>query len=140
SLFLGTLCSVLVIKMMSLSSSGQQDWISPSTAIVLAVGLMIVPAFDTIRVFLIRIMNGLSPFEPDQRHIHHLLLRAGFTHLQSTVILVVVNVACLLIVQTSIGIHPTVVLTLLLLLMASLTLILEIYIQAVESRTLRTDP
>ncbi len=40
-----------------------------------AVCVMIIPLFDTLRVFIIRISQGRSPFSPDKLHIHHLLMR-----------------------------------------------------------------
>lgn len=54
---------------------------------VLAVSVMIVPIYDTIRVFAVRIISGKSPFQADRNHIHHLLLRLGFSHLKITMIL-----------------------------------------------------
>ena len=38
---------------------------------------MIIPAFDVVRVVLVRIREGHSPFEPDKNHIHHKLLAIG---------------------------------------------------------------
>jgi UDP-GlcNAc:undecaprenyl-phosphate GlcNAc-1-phosphate transferase len=38
------------------------------------------PVLDTIFVMTLRIRSGSSPFSPDQRHIHHRLLKIGFTH------------------------------------------------------------
>ena len=50
-------------------------------------GLTLIPIFDTFRVFTIRIYNGLSPFHPDKRHIHHKLLELGLQHRYCTVII-----------------------------------------------------
>ena len=47
----------------------------------------VVPIFDTIRVSLTRIKQHRSPFAPDKNHIHHLLLRTGLNHLQTTCVL-----------------------------------------------------
>ncbi len=54
---------------------------------VFAVILLIVPIFDTLRVFLIRILNGHSPFKADRNHMHHIFLDNGMSHLQVTAIL-----------------------------------------------------
>jgi len=35
---------------------------------------MILPVIDLLRVFIVRIYNGKSPFEPDRNHIHHILI------------------------------------------------------------------
>ena len=51
-----------------------------------------VPIFDTIRVSLTRIKQHRSPFNPDKNHIHHLLLRTGLNHIQTTCVLLSVSV------------------------------------------------
>ena len=38
------------------------------------------PLADTLRVFVLRVRKGKSPFSPDKTHIHHLLLRIGYSH------------------------------------------------------------
>lgn len=40
-------------------------------AFVIAFSTLIIPAFDVIRVILVRIRSGKSPFEADKNHIHH---------------------------------------------------------------------
>ncbi|MEI8049202.1 MAG: MraY family glycosyltransferase [Bacteroidota bacterium] len=54
--------------------------------------VVIIPMFDTLRVFTIRVYRGGSPFKADRRHIHHILLDMGFSHLQSTLILILFNI------------------------------------------------
>jgi UDP-N-acetylmuramyl pentapeptide phosphotransferase/UDP-N-acetylglucosamine-1-phosphate transferase len=36
--------------------------------------LLIIPLFDTARVFTIRLLNNRSPFKPDRNHIHHVII------------------------------------------------------------------
>jgi UDP-N-acetylmuramyl pentapeptide phosphotransferase/UDP-N-acetylglucosamine-1-phosphate transferase len=50
-----------------------------------------VPLFDTIRVFSVRILNRRSPFSPDRNHIHHLLLDKGMSHSMVTYTCVAIN-------------------------------------------------
>ena len=63
-----------------------------TAAPMVALCVLSVPIFDTIRVGLTRIIHGHSPFEADKNHIHHLLLRAGLNHLQTTCVLLSVSV------------------------------------------------
>ena len=56
-----------------------------------AIGILILPLFDTFRVFTTRILRGRSPFLPDRNHIHHLLIDTGISHMQATFILLIVN-------------------------------------------------
>ena len=58
-----------------------------SAAPAVAICVMTIPIFDTIRVSLTRIKQHRSPFAPDKNHIHHLLLRTGLNHLQTTCVL-----------------------------------------------------
>ena len=54
--------------------------------------VLIFPLYDTIRVFIIRMSRGRSPFTADKNHLHHCILKLGFTHIQSTLIIVFVNI------------------------------------------------
>lgn len=57
---------------------------SVESAPALGFALLFVPLFDTLRVFSYRIFHGVSPFTPDRNHIHHILLRFGWSHLAIT--------------------------------------------------------
>jgi UDP-N-acetylmuramyl pentapeptide phosphotransferase/UDP-N-acetylglucosamine-1-phosphate transferase len=62
-----------------------------SGAPAVAICVLTVPLFDTIRVSLTRIKHHKSPFLPDKNHIHHLLLRTGLNHIQTTCVLLSVS-------------------------------------------------
>jgi len=62
-----------------------------SAAPAVAICVLSIPLFDTLRVMLTRIKKGVSPFHPDKNHIHHLLLKTGLKHRQVTVILLVIS-------------------------------------------------
>lgn len=62
-----------------------------SAAPAVAICVLTVPLFDTIRVSLTRLKQHRSPFQPDKNHIHHLLLRTGLNHLQTTCVLLSVS-------------------------------------------------
>ena len=55
--------------------------------------ILIVPLFDTLRVFGLRILDRRSPFSPDRTHVHHFLLDLGFTHRMVTFSCVGANIA-----------------------------------------------
>jgi UDP-N-acetylmuramyl pentapeptide phosphotransferase/UDP-N-acetylglucosamine-1-phosphate transferase len=58
----------------------------------ISIAILIIPLFDTLRVFVIRIIRNGSPFKADRRHIHHLLLAMNLTHLQASCVLFVLNI------------------------------------------------
>lgn len=49
-----------------------------------ALWIMAIPVIDTLGVMTRRLIKGRHPFAPDQEHLHHILLRAGFS-VQNTV-------------------------------------------------------
>ncbi len=93
ALLVGLVCSILAIKFIESHNiiGAEHRWAFKAVPAV-AVGIMILPLFDTLRVFTMRAMRGKSPFYPDRTHIHHLLIDFGFTHMQATGILLLVNI------------------------------------------------
>jgi hypothetical protein len=62
-----------------------------SAAPAMAIAVLIIPLYDTLRVFTMRLLNKKSPFIADRNHIHHKLLDLGLSHNKATVILILVN-------------------------------------------------
>jgi UDP-N-acetylmuramyl pentapeptide phosphotransferase/UDP-N-acetylglucosamine-1-phosphate transferase len=92
SLLLGYLLTAFVFRFCEINALGSipaQFHMSASPAVAICV--LTVPIFDTIRVSITRIKKGRSPFQPDKNHIHHLLLRTGLNHIQTTCILLLVS-------------------------------------------------
>ena len=92
SLLIGLISAVMAIKFIEFNKFTTIGAPVIYAAPAIAVAILIGPIFDTIRVFIIRIINGGSPFEADRNHIHHRMLRLGFTHLQTTLIFAVANI------------------------------------------------
>lgn len=93
SLVIGYMMAVLGIFLLN---RGKVDaTISVDTAAdttILVVGILVLPVYDTIRVFSRRILSGNSPFKPDKTHAHHLLIQSGFNHKKSALLLYVANI------------------------------------------------
>lgn len=91
SLLIGMVNAILVVKFINVADN-------PATALPLnatpAIGMaiLIVPLFDTLRVFSLRILSRRSPFSPDRNHIHHLLMDHGMSASTITYTLVGVNI------------------------------------------------
>ncbi|HHM21569.1 MAG TPA: undecaprenyl/decaprenyl-phosphate alpha-N-acetylglucosaminyl 1-phosphate transferase, partial [Bacteroidetes bacterium] len=93
ALLLGLICSILTINFIELNGSlPDTNPFKLNAAPAVAIGILILPLFDTLRVFLTRILRGRHPLHPDRTHIHHLLLDSGLDHMQATAVLVLVNV------------------------------------------------
>jgi UDP-GlcNAc:undecaprenyl-phosphate/decaprenyl-phosphate GlcNAc-1-phosphate transferase len=62
-----------------------------------AVLVILYPLLDLLRVFILRIKEGKSPFEADQNHLHHLLNRKLNSHLSTTFIIQLVSVIVMIV-------------------------------------------
>lgn len=94
SMLIGLISVVMAIKFIELNKFTSLKTPEIFSAPALAVAILIGPVFDTMRVFVLRISNGISPFNADRNHIHHRMLKLGFNHLQTTLILAGINVFC----------------------------------------------
>ncbi len=96
SLCVGLLAAVLAIQFIEQNEivlrSGNAEDIQIIAAPSMAIAVLIIPIFDTLRVFTLRILNKKSPFVADRNHIHHRLIDLGLSHVKATLILITVNV------------------------------------------------
>ena len=89
SLIIGLIIGVQTIYFIKLSPAS--NW-SLNSAPIIAFGVLIVPLFDTLRVFISRALKGKSPLNPDKNHIHHKLLELGFSHMKASTFIMLFNV------------------------------------------------
>lgn len=54
---------------------------------IFILALLSLPLTDVLRVFIIRIQKGKSPFKADRNHIHHQFLDSGFSHIKATIVI-----------------------------------------------------
>ncbi len=95
SLLIGVLISVIVIKYLNLNLYAPNE-VYFGQAPLFALALLIVPATDTARVFIIRLSGGKSPFTPDMNHIHHILIKSGLSHREASSFLILYTIGFLL--------------------------------------------
>ena len=74
---------------------------------VFALAALSYPLIDTLRVFLIRVINGVSPFSADKNHIHHHLLSLGFKHWQISVMVAMfsISIVCVAFMFRDLAVH-----------------------------------
>jgi UDP-N-acetylmuramyl pentapeptide phosphotransferase/UDP-N-acetylglucosamine-1-phosphate transferase len=89
SLIVGMTLAILVIRFLNYQTLSLKFNIHSAPAV--AFGILIIPFFDTLRIFILRISQGRSPFSADRQHLHHILLDLGFSHFQATLILLTAN-------------------------------------------------
>lgn len=90
SLLLGYLMTLFVIVFNESNILQNSPW-HVNNAPIVSFAILFIPLYDTLRVMGGRILKGKSPFTPDRTHIHHKLLELGFTHVQTTMILLLLN-------------------------------------------------
>ena len=91
SLFVGLIIAILVVKFNEFNLAGTHSYVLNS-APAISFAVVIVPLVDVLRVIVIRLLKGQSPFAPDRNHIHHRMLELVPHHLYATLIIIVVNV------------------------------------------------
>jgi UDP-N-acetylmuramyl pentapeptide phosphotransferase/UDP-N-acetylglucosamine-1-phosphate transferase len=78
SLVLGFVIAVLCVQLMKVNTLYTTPVVP--NIYVFTLGIVMIPVFDTLRVFGTRIWKGRSPFSADKTHIHHLLTNKGYSH------------------------------------------------------------
>ncbi len=86
SLIVGFIISILTLKFLALKPDSYEGLpFLLENAPLIAISILIVPLFDTARVFTIRIANRRGPFSPDRNHVHHVLIDFwGLSHKQAS--------------------------------------------------------
>lgn len=70
---------ILAFLSIEVANMHEQDTFGLSIMPSVAIAGIIIPVSDTIRVFILRIMKGASPFAPDKNHLHHRLTDIGLS-------------------------------------------------------------
>ncbi len=91
SLVLGYMISIITIRFIQESRIHEPNIFFSIAAAVYAFNLLIIPLFDTLRVFTVRILKGRSPFTADRNHIHHTLIDIGLSHKGASLVLYITN-------------------------------------------------
>ena len=105
SLVVGAIICVLAISAINLpelingktiSNIVVPNWLASLNKPVLVMSILVYPLIDTIRVFTIRALKGVSPFLADRNHIHHRLIALGLNHAKAVLTLYLYNIIVVL--------------------------------------------
>jgi UDP-N-acetylmuramyl pentapeptide phosphotransferase/UDP-N-acetylglucosamine-1-phosphate transferase len=107
SLLIGLINSIMVVKFINIAGSDNSA-LPLEAAPALGIAILMIPLFDTLRVFSLRILDKRSPFSPDRTHVHHFLLDIGFSHRQVTFLCLGTNVAFIVLALLLRGLGTTV--------------------------------
>jgi UDP-GlcNAc:undecaprenyl-phosphate GlcNAc-1-phosphate transferase len=90
SMISGLIVAVIIVKFLESEKNVPVKFLLFSSPAI-AFGLLIVPLFDTLRIIILRLLKGDSPFKADKNHVHHCFLRLGFSHLKTTLLILSFN-------------------------------------------------
>lgn len=92
SLTVGLIICVLAIRVIEYRPEvmpQELKWISKP---IFAMAVLSYPLLDTFRIFIYRMIKGTSPFQADNNHIHHRLIKLGLNHAQTVGLIYLFNV------------------------------------------------
>lgn len=92
ALMIGLLISYLSIKFIHIGYDLPAD--NPykfSAPVAMAICVLIIPVFDTLRVIILRLRKLQSPFKADRNHLHHQFINLGFSHQKSVLSIAAIN-------------------------------------------------
>ncbi len=88
SMTLGLICAALGMRVLGADTPTALSGASP---VILALAPLLIPCFDTVRVYFVRLRAHKSPFLPDRNHIHHRLLDMGIKPANALAALVIAS-------------------------------------------------
>jgi UDP-GlcNAc:undecaprenyl-phosphate GlcNAc-1-phosphate transferase len=98
ALMIGFLLSYLTILFINVNYQlPDSDPFKFKSSVGTAICVVIIPVFDTLRVIILRLRQGESPFHADKNHLHHQFLNLGFSHARSVLFLAAINIVMIVI-------------------------------------------
>ena len=95
--FLGGIVSVYVIYILSNNYIVRPEF--DLHKIIFVFSILSYPIIDLVRVFVLRIINGKSPFVADKNHIHHLINKKTNSHIYTTITISAATLILMLFIQ-----------------------------------------
>ena len=138
SLTLGLLTGIFAIRFIDVNHD-TGFFFKPAFAPVLVFSILIIPLFDTLRVFILRMSKGKSPFSGDRNHLHHFLIDSGLNHTQASIVLYFANLAFIGLAFILKDINQ-IVLLVLILGVASLLSLLLFFVKSAKQATVLIEP
>lgn len=101
SMILGFMLGVMAVSFMSLDPADIAKLPIRGENLPIVTGaILIIPFFDTIRVFLIRILKKKNPFKPDRSHIHHIIIdKFNISHRKASFLLAISNFLVIILIS-----------------------------------------
>ena len=98
ALSLGFLFSVFALVFINQDYELGTEWYKYNAPVAIMIAILIIPLFDTARIIVVRLAKKKSPFEPDNNHTHHVLMRLGLSHAQVALTLSSFNILFIILI------------------------------------------
>jgi len=93
SLTIGLIIAVLAIRLIEYKPGAiESNLLMEISKPIFAMSVLVYPLIDTLRIFIYRLVRGVSPFAADKNHIHHQIIGLGLSHKQTVLSIYVVNI------------------------------------------------
>lgn len=90
SMCIGYLMAAFSFEFVNIANMPGKSLFHHNPSVIIA--FLVIPLFDTLRVFSLRILNKKSPFTADRNHVHHRLQSLGLEHKNVSFILYGTNI------------------------------------------------
>lgn len=91
SLTVGLIICVLAIRVIEFDFTELPTNMKNISKPIFAMAVLSYPLLDTLRIFVYRMVKGISPFAADNNHIHHRLIKLGLNHAQTVGVIYIFN-------------------------------------------------
>ena len=101
SMILGFMLGVMAISFLALDTRDLARLPIRGENLPIVTGaILIIPFFDTVRVFFIRLFNSKNPFKPDRSHIHHIIIdKFNISHRKTSLVLGLSNFLVIILIS-----------------------------------------
>ncbi|MEZ4801908.1 MAG: MraY family glycosyltransferase [Gelidibacter sp.] len=92
SMIIGFLIAFFIVRFIGYSQThGEAEF--HNSGPILSLAIVFFPLIDTLRIFFVRVViHKKSPFKADKNHLHHRFLELGYSHVRTTVSIVLINI------------------------------------------------
>ncbi|MFI5186754.1 MAG: glycosyltransferase family 4 protein [Chitinophagales bacterium] len=137
SLVLGFIIAILCTRLIQINGKEAQPLLKNTP--LFAFGVVLIPVYDAMRVFILRIWNGQSPFNADKTHVHHLMTHAGLSHNYSSKIIYAIHAVILVEVYWLDELRPGLIFSVLLATMMLLTILFRNFLRIKKQKSTDTE-
>jgi len=108
SLIIGAIIAVLAMKVVDHDTTRLPRYLAQIPTPIFAMAVIAYPLVDTLRVFVYRMVRGVSPFSADRNHIHHRLMDLKIGHRKTTGLIYLYSIAIIALSLVTRKWHPNI--------------------------------